>query len=69
MSKSDIERTADEIVETLYHGTDGPKDAAMALLIAHVRMTQSEELGRDEVNGMLEEYVIMFKRAYFGGDQ
>jgi hypothetical protein len=63
--KKQISGIADEIHERLFD-LPGPKDAAMALLLAHVRLTLGQDLDRQAVAMMLTEYVDMFNTAYFG---
>lgn len=64
-NKDQISSVADDIHERLFD-LPGPKDAAMALLLAHVRMTLGQGLDRTAVAVMLAEYVDKFNTAYFG---
>jgi hypothetical protein len=60
---------ADEIGQLLMERLDGPKDAAKALLIAHVVLTRNEGLSREAVSSMLIEYRTLFRLSYFGDEQ
>ena len=62
--KEKISGVADEIHERLFE-LPGPKDAAMALLVAHVRMTLGQNMDRPAVAMMLAEYVDKFNTMYF----
>lgn len=62
MSKDQIASFANEIFEIVQE-LPGPKDAATALLIAHVMLTHLEGDGFD-VEFMLEEYRTLFRKAY-----
>ena len=60
---------ANAIEQLLMERLDGPRDAAKALLIAHVVLTQHQGFGRSQVSTMLKEYREMFREAYFGGEK
>lgn len=59
-----IAAAADDIVDRV-RLLASPKEAAMALLIAHVQITIGEEMGADAVAGMLAEYRAKFLTAMF----
>ena len=64
--KREVCNTADELF-AMVSDLDGPRDAAMALLMAHVQMTMSGgTFDRDAIDEMLREYSQLFKTAYFG---
>lgn len=54
-----IARAADEIFD-IVRDLPGPKQAALALIAAHVRMTLAAGLPLDDVPGMLAEYSAKF---------
>ncbi|WP_375414397.1 hypothetical protein [uncultured Bradyrhizobium sp.] len=64
-----IAAVAYDIERLLMERLDGPKDAAKALLMAHVTLTKHEGLGRKAVGVMLTEYWHMFRLGYFGCEQ
>jgi hypothetical protein len=64
-----IAAVAEEIEKLLMEKLDGPRDAAKALLIAHVLLSNSQGFDRNGVAGMLDEYGRMFRKAYFGVEQ
>jgi hypothetical protein len=68
-TKRKIVGVANAIEALLIERLDGPRDAAKALLIAHVVLTQNQRFGRAQVNSMLTEYRKMFREAYFGAEQ
>lgn len=61
-----IAAVVEDIERVLMECLDGPKDAAKALLIAHVKLTIGQGFDREAVAGMLDEYSDLFRKAYFG---
>lgn len=61
-----ISATAVQIDRLMRERLDGPKDAAKALLISHVKLTIEQGFDRQAVADMLEEYGDLFRLAYFG---
>lgn len=59
-----IAAAADDIVDRI-RLLASPKEAAMALLVAHVRLTTDEGMDQNAVAGMLAEYRAKFLSAMF----
>jgi hypothetical protein len=64
-SEKEIAAAADDIYDRLRQ-LRGPKDAAMALLVAHLRITLEQGMGTEEVSQMLKEYRAKFLGGVFG---
>ena len=63
--KKEIVEAAEDLYDRIRE-LRSPKDAAMAVLIAHVKMTLGEDMDRERVDHMLKEYSAAFRESYFG---